>query len=53
MPARSLEADVRVPVRNLLGERGRGYGQFLRILDEGRWVLRRGRRVREFALPRP
>jgi alkylation response protein AidB-like acyl-CoA dehydrogenase len=29
-------SDVRVPVDNLLGERGRGYAQFLRILDEGR-----------------
>ncbi|GAA3280019.1 acyl-CoA dehydrogenase family protein [Dactylosporangium vinaceum] len=28
--------DVRVPAANLLGERGRGYAQFLRILDEGR-----------------
>ncbi len=28
--------DVRVPADNLLGERGRGYAQFLRILDEGR-----------------
>ncbi len=26
----------RVPAENLLGERGRGYAQFLRILDEGR-----------------
>ncbi|QYX82728.1 acyl-CoA dehydrogenase family protein [Streptomyces akebiae] len=31
--------DVRVPVRNLLGERGRGYAQFLRILDEGRIAI--------------
>lgn len=29
-------ADVRVPEENLLGERGRGYANFLRILDEGR-----------------
>jgi short/branched chain acyl-CoA dehydrogenase len=29
-------ADVRVPAENLLGERGRGYAQFLRTLDEGR-----------------
>ncbi|MET7417958.1 acyl-CoA dehydrogenase family protein [Dactylosporangium sp. NPDC005555] len=29
-------SDVRVPAANLLGERGRGYAQFLRILDEGR-----------------
>jgi short-chain 2-methylacyl-CoA dehydrogenase len=28
--------DVRVPAANLLGQRGRGYAQFLRILDEGR-----------------
>jgi short-chain 2-methylacyl-CoA dehydrogenase len=28
--------DVRVPAENLLGERGRGYAQFLAILDEGR-----------------
>ncbi|MQA02747.1 MAG: acyl-CoA dehydrogenase [Streptosporangiales bacterium] len=29
----------RVPAANLLGERGRGYAQFLRILDEGRIAL--------------
>ena len=29
----------RVPVENLLGERGRGYAQFLRILDEGRVAI--------------
>jgi alkylation response protein AidB-like acyl-CoA dehydrogenase len=28
--------DCRVPAGNLLGERGRGYAQFLSILDEGR-----------------
>ena len=28
--------DVRVPAENLLGARGRGFAQFLRILDEGR-----------------
>lgn len=28
--------DVRVPKENLLGERGRGYANFLRTLDEGR-----------------
>lgn len=28
--------DVRVPEANLLGERGRGYANFLRVLDEGR-----------------
>ena len=27
---------VRVPASNLLGERGRGYANFLRVLDEGR-----------------
>lgn len=32
-------ADVRVPVGNLLGEEGRGYAQFLRILDEGRVAI--------------
>ena len=31
--------DVRVPVGNLVGERGRGYAQFLRILDEGRIAI--------------
>ncbi|GAA1215681.1 acyl-CoA dehydrogenase family protein [Prauserella alba] len=31
--------DCRVPVENLLGERGRGYAQFLRILDEGRIAI--------------
>src|SRR5207247_7410546 len=29
-------ASCRVPADHLLGERGRGYAQFLRILDEGR-----------------
>ena len=29
----------RVPVDNLLGERGRGYAQFLQILDEGRVAI--------------
>jgi short/branched chain acyl-CoA dehydrogenase len=29
----------RVPGENLLGERGRGYAQFLRILDEGRVAI--------------
>jgi len=28
--------DVRVPAANLLGERGRGYANFLQVLDEGR-----------------
>jgi butyryl-CoA dehydrogenase len=32
-------ADVRVPAGNLLGERGRGYANFLRILDEGRIAI--------------
>ncbi|MBC9716998.1 acyl-CoA dehydrogenase family protein [Streptomyces sp. TRM66268-LWL] len=32
-------ADVRVPRANLLGELGRGYAQFLRILDEGRIAI--------------
>ncbi|MFE7232761.1 acyl-CoA dehydrogenase family protein [Streptomyces sp. NPDC002405] len=32
-------ADVRVPAANLLGEPGRGYAQFLRILDEGRIAI--------------
>ncbi|MBB5165451.1 acyl-CoA dehydrogenase family protein [Mycobacterium sp. AZCC_0083] len=31
--------DVRVPQENLLGERGRGYANFLRILDEGRIAI--------------
>jgi len=31
--------DVRVPAANLLGERGRGYAQFLQILDEGRIAI--------------
>jgi short-chain 2-methylacyl-CoA dehydrogenase len=31
--------DVRVPAANLLGEPGRGYAQFLRILDEGRIAI--------------
>ena len=30
---------VRVPAENLLGERGRGYANFLRILDEGRIAI--------------
>ncbi|SBS78240.1 putative acyl-CoA dehydrogenase YngJ [uncultured Mycobacterium sp.] len=32
-------SDVRVPEQNLLGERGRGYANFLRILDEGRIAI--------------
>ncbi|WP_354640570.1 acyl-CoA dehydrogenase family protein [Kitasatospora camelliae] len=31
--------DCRVPAANLLGARGRGYAQFLRILDEGRIAI--------------
>jgi len=31
--------EVRVPVDNLLGQPGRGYAQFLRILDEGRIAI--------------
>ena len=30
---------VRVPARNLVGQRGRGYAQFLSILDEGRIAI--------------
>ncbi|WP_030018894.1 acyl-CoA dehydrogenase family protein [Streptomyces monomycini] len=32
-------SDVRVPAGNLLGTEGRGYAQFLRILDEGRIAI--------------
>jgi alkylation response protein AidB-like acyl-CoA dehydrogenase len=32
-------SDVRVPAGNLVGPRGRGYAQFLRILDEGRIAI--------------
>ncbi len=32
-------SDVRVPAANLVGERGRGYAQFLQILDEGRIAI--------------
>jgi alkylation response protein AidB-like acyl-CoA dehydrogenase len=31
--------DCRVPAENLLGDRGRGYAQFLSILDEGRIAI--------------
>ena len=31
--------DVRVPNENMLGERGRGFANFLRILDEGRIAI--------------
>lgn len=31
--------DVRVPEENLVGQRGRGYAQFLHILDEGRIAI--------------
>jgi alkylation response protein AidB-like acyl-CoA dehydrogenase len=30
---------VRVPLENLVGEEGRGFAQFLRILDEGRIAI--------------
>jgi alkylation response protein AidB-like acyl-CoA dehydrogenase len=37
---RELSLDgVRVPAANLVGPRGRGYAQFLRILDEGRIAI--------------
>ncbi|RZS32813.1 alkylation response protein AidB-like acyl-CoA dehydrogenase [Herbihabitans rhizosphaerae] len=32
-------ADVRVPAENIIGEQGRGYAQFLSILDEGRVAI--------------
>jgi short/branched chain acyl-CoA dehydrogenase len=32
-------SDVRVPESNLLGERGRGFAQFLAILDDGRVAI--------------
>src|SRR5207302_3335780 len=32
-------SDCRVPEENLLGGRGRGYAQFLSILDEGRIAI--------------
>jgi short-chain 2-methylacyl-CoA dehydrogenase len=32
-------SDCRVPAANLLGERGRGFAQFLQILDEGRVAI--------------
>ncbi|WP_405729851.1 acyl-CoA dehydrogenase family protein [Streptomyces sp. NBC_01537] len=32
-------SDCRVPAGNLVGEEGRGYAQFLRILDEGRIAI--------------
>jgi butyryl-CoA dehydrogenase len=32
-------ADCRVPAANLLGERGRGFAQFLSILDDGRVAI--------------
>jgi alkylation response protein AidB-like acyl-CoA dehydrogenase len=32
-------SDVRVPAENLVGKRGRGYAQFLSILDEGRVAI--------------
>ena len=38
-PTSWRSTDCRVPEANLLGERGRGYAQFLRILDEGRIAI--------------
>ena len=38
-PASCSFDDCRVPAGNLLGERGRGYAQFLAILDEGRIAI--------------
>jgi short-chain 2-methylacyl-CoA dehydrogenase len=32
-------SDCRVPAENLLGQRGKGYAQFLEILDEGRIAI--------------
>jgi alkylation response protein AidB-like acyl-CoA dehydrogenase len=32
-------SDVRVPAANLLGEEGRGYAQFMSLLDEGRIAI--------------
>src|SRR5690606_2358769 len=32
-------SDARVPADHLLGERGRGYANFLRVLDEGRVAI--------------
>jgi short-chain 2-methylacyl-CoA dehydrogenase len=32
-------SDLRVPAESLLGEQGRGYAQFLKILDEGRIAI--------------
>src|SRR5207237_7954595 len=32
-------ADCRVPQENLLGERGRGFAQFLQTLDDGRIAI--------------
>jgi short/branched chain acyl-CoA dehydrogenase len=32
-------ADVHIPEQNMLGERGRGFANFLRILDEGRVAI--------------
>ncbi|HEY2223341.1 acyl-CoA dehydrogenase family protein [Actinomycetospora sp.] len=32
-------SDCRVPEENLVGQRGKGYGQFLSILDEGRIAI--------------
>ena len=38
-PSAEASPDARVPAENLLGERGRGYANFLSILDEGRIAI--------------
>ena len=38
-PASCSSTTCRVPAANLVGERGRGYAQFLSILDEGRVAI--------------
>ena len=38
-PPADASTTCRVPEENLLGERGRGYAHFLRILDEGRIAI--------------
>ena len=44
--------DVRVPEGNLLGERGRGFAQFLATLDDGRIAIARARGRLHPGLPR-
>ena len=44
--------DARVPEANLLGERGRGYAQFLATLDDGRVAIAAARRRLHPGLPR-